>query len=167
MLAKIISGGQSGADEGGLMAAAALGIPTGGWMPRGFLREAESGRFHYSDPALAERYGLREHPDDGYPPRTEENMRAADGTVYFLRGPTSRGWMLTTKINRTLLKPLLRVDLREARFGTSGFRPWLYTNRIAVLNVAGGRQSQNPGIHSEVRDYLIEALEAIGHRRIA
>ena len=53
MLSRIISGGQTGADEGGLMAAALLGIPTGGWMPRGFLRESTSGRFHYHDPAIA------------------------------------------------------------------------------------------------------------------
>ena len=36
---KIISGGQTGADMGGLLAAKDLGIRTGGWMPKGWLTE--------------------------------------------------------------------------------------------------------------------------------
>jgi len=39
MLAKIISGGQSGADRAGWRAARTFGILSGGWMPRGFLAE--------------------------------------------------------------------------------------------------------------------------------
>ena len=39
MSLKIISGGQSGADQAGWRAARRLGLPTGGWMPRGFLTE--------------------------------------------------------------------------------------------------------------------------------
>jgi hypothetical protein len=38
MFMKIISGGQSGADQAAWRAAKAFGIATGGWMPRGFLR---------------------------------------------------------------------------------------------------------------------------------
>ena len=30
------------------------------------------------DPELAALYGLREHPDDAYPPRTEANVRESD-----------------------------------------------------------------------------------------
>lgn len=37
---RIISGGQTGADQGALVAAKQLGIETGGWTPRGFLTEA-------------------------------------------------------------------------------------------------------------------------------
>ena len=33
---RIISGGQTGADQGGLRAGAALGLDTGGWIPFGF-----------------------------------------------------------------------------------------------------------------------------------
>jgi len=33
---KVISGGQTGADQAGLVAAARFAIPTGGWMPHGF-----------------------------------------------------------------------------------------------------------------------------------
>lgn len=34
-ITKIISGGQTGADRAGLDAAIALGIPHGGWCPKG------------------------------------------------------------------------------------------------------------------------------------
>jgi RNA polymerase sigma factor (sigma-70 family) len=37
MVRKVISGGQTGADQAGLFAAEAFGIETGGWMPKGFL----------------------------------------------------------------------------------------------------------------------------------
>jgi hypothetical protein len=40
MIERVISGGQTGADQGGLRAAQACGIPTGGWAPRGWLTEA-------------------------------------------------------------------------------------------------------------------------------
>ncbi len=37
---RIVSGGQTGADQGALMAAKRLGLSTGGWMPQGFTTEA-------------------------------------------------------------------------------------------------------------------------------
>ena len=36
MLEKIISGGQTGADQAAWRAAKAFGVPTGGWMPKDF-----------------------------------------------------------------------------------------------------------------------------------
>jgi len=39
MLERVISGGQTGADQAGWRAARASGIPTGGAMPGGFLTE--------------------------------------------------------------------------------------------------------------------------------
>jgi len=40
-IAKIVSGGQTGVDRAALDAAIALGIPVGGWCPKG--RRAEDG----------------------------------------------------------------------------------------------------------------------------
>lgn len=39
MLERIVSGGQTGADQAALRAARAAGLPTGGWAPRGWLTE--------------------------------------------------------------------------------------------------------------------------------
>ena len=72
MFTKIISGGQTGVDRAALDVALELGLPCGGWCPRG--RRAEDGPI---DP----RYPLTETPWDGYPQRTEWNVRDADGTL--------------------------------------------------------------------------------------
>jgi hypothetical protein len=56
MFERVISGGQTGADQAGLRAARACGIPTGGWAPRGWLTEAGPA------PWLAD-WGLAECPE--------------------------------------------------------------------------------------------------------
>ena len=52
MITKIISGGQSGADRGGLDAAIHCALPHGGWCPKG--RKAEDGiipaEYHFRAP---------------------------------------------------------------------------------------------------------------------
>jgi Circularly permutated YpsA SLOG family len=56
---RVITGGQTGADQAGLRAAKAFGIATGGFMPRGFLTE-DGPR-----PDFSELYGAVECPDPG------------------------------------------------------------------------------------------------------
>ena len=65
MLIKIISGGQTGADQAALDAAIALGIPHGGWIPKGRLTEAGP---------LPEKYNLAEMPTKDYLKRTKHNV---------------------------------------------------------------------------------------------
>ena len=74
MLIKVISGGQTGADQAGLAAAKACGLETGGWAPKGWLTadgEAEE---------LLRSYGLKEHRG-GYRSRTWANVKDADATI--------------------------------------------------------------------------------------
>jgi len=103
-LKKIISGGQTGADQGALVAGRQLGIPTGGWMPRGFLTEAGP------CPPLGEMYGMQEHPSPAYPPRTRQNVKDADGTLWIGGGEIGddRGltctWNAAERYNRPFLK---------------------------------------------------------------
>lgn len=52
---RIISGGQTGVDQAALRAAKRVGLPTGGWMPKGFLVEYDF------RPDFAELYGMQEH----------------------------------------------------------------------------------------------------------
>jgi Circularly permutated YpsA SLOG family len=56
MIITVVSGGQTGADQAGWRATEACGIPTGGWMPKGFL--TEEGPLRWS----ANVYGAREMP---------------------------------------------------------------------------------------------------------
>lgn len=79
MLAQIISGGQTGVDRAGLDAALGLGIPCGGWCPRG--RRALDGR-------IPDQYPLRETEARNYNRRTEWNIRDSDATLILNIGPS-------------------------------------------------------------------------------
>ena len=78
----MIRGGQTGADQGGLRAARAAGIPTSGFAPKGWLIESEDGRHNVPAPWLAE-YGLVECPEPGYPARTLAYVRCCNGISWF------------------------------------------------------------------------------------
>lgn len=73
-ISKIVSGGQTGADRAALDYAIAIGIPHGGWCPKG--RKAEDG-------PIGPPYALVETPRADYLQRTEWNVRDTDGTVIF------------------------------------------------------------------------------------
>ena len=101
---KVVSGGQTGVDRAALDAARALGLPSGGWCPRG--RKAEDG-------AIPTEYPLRETPGDDYAQRTEWNVRDASATLVLTRGQPSPGTALTIELARRLERPLLVLDLRD------------------------------------------------------
>ncbi|RMH44823.1 MAG: molybdenum cofactor carrier [Deltaproteobacteria bacterium] len=152
-LVRIVSGGQTGADRGGLEAAIALGIEHGGWCPRG--RRAEDGR-------IPDRYRLRETESADYAQRTERNVLDSDGTVLFTRGAPTGGSALTAALARRHAKPLLHVDLAstDERTAACALRAWLADRGIATLNVAGSRESGCPGISDAVRRIVTAAVAA-------
>jgi hypothetical protein len=148
VVSKLISGGQTGADRAALDAALALGIPCGGWCPRG--RRAEDG-------PIDERYPLQETPSAEYAQRTEWNVRDSDGTLVLTRGEPRGGTAFTLDIARDLGRPVLILDLARAPVaGAVG--NWLRREGIRVLNVAGPRESGAPGIHEEALRFLRAAL---------
>ena len=148
MIERIVSGGQTGVDRAALDAATALGIPCGGWCPRG--RKAEDG---WIDP----RYPLRETPSADYPQRTEWNVRDSDGTLVLTRGRPSGGTALTIALARRHGRPVLVIDL-EQDADPAGVQRWAERENVAVLNVAGPRESLQPGIQDEARGFFEEAL---------
>ena len=154
-LARIISGGQTGADQGALAAAKRLGIATGGWMPRGFLTETGQ------RPDFATLYGMREHPEPEYAPRTEANVYDADGTLIF-GDVTSGGSRNTKEFCAKHRKPCYVLSWRSGQAVPvefiSDFHHWLSEHRIRVFNVAGNRESGQPGIHKAVLEFLAAAL---------
>lgn len=150
MLKKIISGGQSGADLGGLEAAAYLGITTGGKMPLGF--RTEDG-YH---PEYADMYDVEELASGEYAPRTRYNVVDSDATVIFGR-VSSPGSKTTKKMCNDSDKPCLVVEeFSEMYFRLFG--EFLQMYEVETLNVAGNRESKNPGLQQKVYDFLIEAL---------
>ena len=62
LIEKIISGGQTGVDRAALDVALELGIPCGGWCPKG--RRAEDGR-------ISDHYPLQQASSAEYPVRTQ------------------------------------------------------------------------------------------------
>ena len=145
ILTKIISGGQTGADQGGLDAGRALNIPTGGTAPLGWKTERGSAE------ELLKGYGLVEAGVPGYPFRTRMNILNSDATVIY--GFTHEpGTLLTLRLCRSLGKPfLLNPTVNQLSAAVRGLP-------IKVLNVAGNRESKNHGIQVRVKNFLVDAL---------
>ena len=164
MLTKVISGGQTGADRGGLDAAIALGIEHGGYCT--FKRRAEDGR-------VPERYKLTELALFGYGHRTLKNVLESDATVIFVYGVEPAvapggpsGSEITRRMAKKYLKALCVVDLEA--LGIDGaadlITDWLENcealgRDIETLNVAGSRESKAPGIEVAVRTVMTKVLE--------
>jgi hypothetical protein len=144
---RIISGGQTGADRGGLDAALELGIPHGGYCPRG--RKAEDGR-------IPDLYDLQEMDSDDYRIRTKRNVAFAHATVVFTFGPLDGGSLLTVKFCHELRTQCHVVDLKATR--PMGLKSFLKTAKPKCLNVAGNRESKSQGIQRRVKEVLVEVL---------
>mgnify|MGYP003649940472 CR=1 FL=1 len=149
MLKLIISGGQSGADLGGLLAAEALGIETGGEAPLGF--RTERGR----DTLLRTRFGLHEGQSRNYSFRTMNNVINSDATLIVATDFESKGTRQTIEYCIRFNKPVFFLPTGLILFEKSFRR---FVQNIEVLNVAGNRESVSPGITIATRDLIIKAL---------
>ncbi len=151
LLAKIISGGQSGADRAALDVAIELSIEHGGWVPRG--RWAEDG-------PLPLRYHLQETESAQPAQRTEENVRDADATVIFSHGPPTGGTALTESLAERHRRPALSIDLSatDESLAARQIVEWLARVQPRVLNVAGPRASNDPLIYDAVSRILRQVL---------
>jgi len=146
---RIISGGQTGVDRGALEAAIDQGICHGGSCPAGRLAE---------DGVIPSKYRLRELTSPYYPVRTAQNVRDADATLILYRGRISGGTRLTRRICHDLESPHLLVKLDPPGKAADKIRHWLSDLRPAVLNVAGPRESNFPGLQEDTRRLLGEVL---------
>ena len=151
MIERVISGGQTGADQAGLAVAKRLGIPTGGCMPKDWLTEAGP------RPDLGVTYGLEKAATAAYPQRTERNVLASDGTVVF-GDARSRGSLLTARLCKRHAKPCLMIPLDSDPGNSAMLRGWIAEHSMRTLNVAGNRASQTPGIAAFVAAVLERAL---------
>lgn len=146
---QIISGGQTGADRAGLDFAIAHGFPHSGWCPKG--RRALDG-------PLDERYLLQETPSEEYPQRTEWNVRDSDGTVVFtLATKASGGSAKTLAVARKTGKPHLHLYKGVDEI-VGALREFIETHQIEKLNVAGSRESKEPGVYAWTMEILTAAL---------
>ena len=149
-LALVVSGGQSGVDRAALDAALQLGIPCGGWCPRG--RRAEDG-------PIPDRYALRETEEDAYEVRTERNVCDSDATLILACSPLHGGTLLTADLARRHAKPCLVLDPQRELTPARALN-WLIQHQVRVLNVAGPRETSHPSIYPEARRWLLSLFRA-------
>lgn len=140
---KVISGGQTGADQGGLLAAWERGIPTGGWAPAEF-------RTNLGPNPLLEVLGLQATKEAGYSHRTGLNVKQADVTLIFGTDLTSPGSRLTAAEAGELGKPFFLFEFESWKSNYSLLEigkveqavDFILQHRPAVINVAGNRDTE-------------------------
>lgn len=150
---RIVAGGQSGADRAALDVAVALRIPYGGWCPAGGWAEDLP-----DPPGLLARYPLlTEAPPGPVATRTRWNVRDSDATVVLALsdGASSPGTRSTVLAAEELDRPCLVVPATSA----STVSEWLGAfARPVVLNVAGPRESEDPGLYAATYRTLTTVL---------
>jgi len=153
MLTKIISGGQTGVDRGALDAALEAGVPCGGWCPE--ARKAEDGQ-------IPERYPLTMLPGAGYRQRTRQNVIDSDGSLILYFGELAGGTRETLRFCERFGKPALTVDGAQTSIEAAATAAidFIERHRIAVLNVAGPREST----HADAGEYARRVVGEIIRR---
>ena len=155
---KIISGGQTGADQAALRAAIASGVPIDGWCPPGRICE---------DGIIPEEFDLKETPFErsgGAPEiprslRTEWNVRDSDGILILTRSTLilDPGTNWARKCSFHYNKPYAIEDPSDP-LSEDRSRKWIAANSIAVLNVAGPSEKMEPGIGQLAYNFLMQLL---------
>jgi len=138
---KIVSGGQTGVDIAALDAAIKLGIPHGGWCPKGRLAELGT--------VIPKKYQLKETASPDFDVRTRLNIRDSDGTLIVAPKDLSKitdGTILTINEVKKIQKPYLLLDISK-EIDPMVIKKWIKSNDIEVLNIAGPRESQSKGIY--------------------
>ena len=151
MIARLVSGGQSGVDRAALDAALEIGLPCGGWCPKG--RKAEDGR-------IDDRYPLVETPSGGYSQRTRWNVRDSNATLILTWGRPTGGTLLTADECRKVGKPCFVIDLADETNmaeGVPAAREWIAATD-GILNVAGSRASEHVGVYDRAKAFILAAL---------
>lgn len=158
VLARIVSGGQTGVDRGALDAALARGFPCGGWCPAGRLAE---------DGAIPERYPVTVLPGAGYAERTLRNVVDSDATLIVCFGRPTGGTALTIRHAEARGKPCLIVDAAEtsAPRAAQRVRDFVDEHDVATLNVAGPRASGDARAHGYALELLSRVLENLSGAR--
>jgi Circularly permutated YpsA SLOG family len=149
VIIRVITGGQTGADEAAWRAAKAAGLPTGGWMPKGFITERGP------RPEFADLYGAKEIPTVDYAARTQANVADADLVLWFGDSQTPGG-RLTVGLCRQrglsclLIQPGQNVRPQKVAENVHTY----FLPKRGVLMVAGNRESKSPGIGARVEEFL-------------
>lgn len=143
----IISGGQTGVDRAALDWARKMNIKHGGWCPRGRLAE---------DGVIPSIYHLTETPSADYAERTEWNVKDSEATLIFSSAKTLvSGTALTKRLAVQYQKPTIHIFAGLGVEHSAGLlKVFVNQYSIKILNVAGPRESESPGIGAFVTQVL-------------
>ncbi len=146
---KIISGGQTGVDRAALDVALKRGIECGGWCPAGRLDEF--GR-------IPDQYPVQELAVGGFTERTLQNVKDSDGTVIIYPRKLGGGTEQTVSFCMELQRPHQIIDASKisAEDAAKLIAGFVRNHKVAILNVAGPRQSEWP----EGYDHAYSVLDA-------
>lgn len=155
ILAKILSGAQTGVDKAALDVAVKVGVP--------FCRYTTKGGFS---------------PDDKLDPpheletsnceiRIENNVVVSDATLILNKGQLTCGTKLSYDFAVKHYMPCLIVQLdSENMTSVHDVRNWIRRNNVTTLNIAGPRESKFPdGIYRDAYLYLEELFTIIKEKQ--
>jgi len=151
MLKKIISGGQTEADQAVLDVAIALGIPHGGWSPKGRISNISSrtGKYH-----------LQEMLTDNYSDCIKQNVIDANGTLIISYGRLTGDLDYARRMTLGHRRQMLGIDLMQsAPFkAASLLNDWIQLYRIKILFAIGPGATANPDVGKHTRLIVEGAL---------
>ena len=157
---KIVSGGQTGVDQGALHAAIDLGLAWGGWAPKGW--RSENGTI-----PLLYRSKMQEHASANYLGRTRRNVVDSHATLIITNTyPLTGGTLKTRFFCQEAMRSHFVVSVGETD-AVGKVRKWLgqffeIEHPVPfVLNVAGPRESKAGGIQKRTRRFLVEVFQGM------
>lgn len=140
-----------------MKAAKSVGYETGGWMPNGCRTE------HGDKPEYIDLYGMKMTRSANYQTRTSCNILESDLTLLLYRNLKSPGTELTVRLARANNKRLLMVRLENKTWdiGVLNLSQTIHGFDPKIINVAGNRESQAPGIQKCAEFYLRRVLRTL------
>jgi len=149
----IVSGGQTGTDRGALDFALYVKLPCTGFCPKGRIAE---------DGVIPARYPLRETSSPLYETRTMGNVIHSDGTLVFRwKTPFGEGTRQTIEFCKKHRKPLFVFNLNISSLDEQmdKLNEWINRLQVERLNIAGNRESQDPGLYEQTYRALTRFYE--------
>jgi hypothetical protein len=179
-LEKIVTGGNTGCDRAGLIAAERLGLKTGGFLPKGLKTDDDKGE------EVMKRFNLLES-SGGYRQRDMDTADMCDSLIAFLLNEPNTGRGTTGTINYVACgkhefthslvapskgyliiktqKPVLvlwdaHIDANKELI-ISQIRDFLINFRLKSIMISGPVENTKSGIERRVTDILVQALQII------
>jgi hypothetical protein len=151
LIQKIISGGQTGAEQAAIEVAMTFDFTHGGWVPKDSLSK---------NGVISAKYHLNETSSAGYTDHMERNVLESDATLIISRGRLTGGALISQNCAILGGRPCLHIDLyiTPVLQAVSIISSWTRLNRIEVLNVTGQKADTDSMIYQDTVNLLKKAL---------